>query len=200
MISQAIPQISPPVAGTEADLVARVRGGDVDAFATLYRAHRPMVFAFVLLRVHHWATAEDITSEAFARALKSVGRLTPDSRFGAWVTTIARNIVADHVKYTSRRPEVLLSSGYISEVLDAERDLSAEEYVLRGMSASEVRAAIDELTPLQAWCVELRYLDELSCSEIAAVLDREDGTVRALLHRAVRKLARIMAAGSAVAA
>ncbi|SNT56295.1 RNA polymerase sigma-70 factor, ECF subfamily [Actinacidiphila glaucinigra] len=84
------------------DLVERAQAGEREAFAALYDHYGDTVYRKVYYRVGGKATAEDLTSETFLCALRRIGTFTWQGRdFGAWLVTIARNLVSDH--FTSSR-------------------------------------------------------------------------------------------------
>ena len=89
------------------ELVGRTQAGDAEAFGRLYDRYVDVVYRFLYARVGDRATAEDFTSETFVRALRRIDSLTFQGRdVGAWLVTIARNIVLDHVKSSRFRLEV----------------------------------------------------------------------------------------------
>lgn len=97
------------------DLVERAQAGESDAFGRLYDQYSDTVYRYIYYRVGGKATAEDLTSETFLRALRRIGTFTWQGRdFGAWLVTIARNLVADHFKSSRFRLEVTTG-----EMLDA---------------------------------------------------------------------------------
>ncbi|WP_055541857.1 sigma-70 family RNA polymerase sigma factor, partial [Streptomyces neyagawaensis] len=97
------------------DLVERAQSGEADAFGRLYDQYSDTVYRYIYYRVGGKATAEDLTSETFLRALRRIGTFTWQGRdFGAWLVTIARNLVADHFKSSRFRLEVTTG-----EMLDA---------------------------------------------------------------------------------
>lgn len=97
------------------DLVERAQAGEADAFGRLYDQYSDTVYRYIYYRVGGKATAEDLTSETFLRALRRIGTFTWQGRdFGAWLVTIARNLVADHFKSSRFRLEVTTG-----EMLDA---------------------------------------------------------------------------------
>ena len=88
-------------------LVLRARDGDAEAFGSLYDHYVELVYRYVYYRVGTHQLAEDITSETFLRALRRICDFHWQGKdFGAWLVTIARNLVADHFKSGRYRLEV----------------------------------------------------------------------------------------------
>src|SRR4051794_40570600 len=89
-----------------AALVDLAREGDAEAFGHLYDHYSPAVYRFVFYRVSSQAVAEDLTSDTFFRALRSMTQFQWQGKdFGAWLMTIARNLVVDHYKAGRTRLE-----------------------------------------------------------------------------------------------
>ncbi|WP_369391065.1 ECF subfamily RNA polymerase sigma factor, BldN family [Streptomyces sp. CG1] len=171
------------------DLVERAQAGEAEAFGRLYDQYSDTVYRYIYYRVGGRATAEDLTSETFLRALRRIGTFTWQGRdFGAWLVTIARNLVADHFKSSRFRLEVTTG-----EMLDAnEVERSPEDSVLESLSNAALLDAVRRLNPQQQECVTLRFLQGLSVAETARVMGKNEGAIKTLQYRAVRTLARLL--------
>ncbi|MGW2748637.1 ECF subfamily RNA polymerase sigma factor, BldN family [Streptomyces sp. NPDC001450] len=171
------------------DLVERAQSGEAEAFGRLYDQYSDTVYRYIYYRVGGKATAEDLTSETFLRALRRIGTFTWQGRdFGAWLVTIARNLVADHFKSSRFRLEVTTG-----EMLDAnEVERSPEDSVLESLSNAALLDAVRRLNPQQQECVTLRFLQGLSVAETARVMGKNEGAIKTLQYRAVRTLARLL--------
>ncbi|MFI1967373.1 ECF subfamily RNA polymerase sigma factor, BldN family [Streptomyces pathocidini] len=171
------------------DLVERAQSGEAEAFGRLYDQYADTVYRYIYYRVGGKATAEDLTSETFLRALRRIGTFTWQGRdFGAWLVTIARNLVADHFKSSRFRLEVTTG-----EMLDAnEVERSPEDSVLESLSNAALLEAVRKLNPQQQECVTLRFLQGLSVAETARVMGKNEGAIKTLQYRAVRTLARLL--------
>jgi RNA polymerase sigma-70 factor (ECF subfamily) len=168
-----------------AALVELAQGGDRDAFAQLYDRYVDTVFRYVFVRVGQRALAEDLTSETFIRAMRRIDTFTWQGRdIAAWFVTIARNLVADHVKSARFRFEVTTA-----DMRDADQRVEApEDEVLTRLRDQRLVTAIRSLGSDQAECVTLRFLQGLSLAETAAVLGRSEGAVKQLQLRATKSL------------
>ncbi|CAL9507390.1 hypothetical protein SUDANB120_03569 [Streptomyces sp. enrichment culture] len=171
------------------DLVERAQAGEAEAFGRLYDQYSDTVYRYIYYRVGGKATAEDLTSETFLRALRRISTFTWQGRdFGAWLVTIARNLVADHFKSSRFRLEVTTG-----EMLDAnEVERSPEDSVLESLSNAALLEAVRKLNPQQQECVTLRFLQGLSVAETARVMGKNEGAIKTLQYRAVRTLARLL--------
>jgi RNA polymerase sigma-70 factor (ECF subfamily) len=171
------------------DLVHAAQNGDKAAFAALYDRYVDIVFRYVLFRVGDRELAEDVTSETFLRALRRINSISYQGRdVGAWFVTIARNLVLDHVKSSRFRLEVATA-----EVDDSQRvEAGPEQQVLSTLTRSALLECVRKLGDDQRECIVLRFLQGLSVAETARVMNRNEGAVKALQHRAVRRLAQLL--------
>ncbi|MFL6140805.1 MAG: sigma-70 family RNA polymerase sigma factor [Labedaea sp.] len=170
------------------DLVHAAQQGDTAAFGRLYDRYVDVVFRYVLFRVGDRELAEDVTSETFLRALRRITTVSYQGRdVGAWFVTIARNLVLDHVKSSRFRLEVATAE------VDAQRvESGPEQQVLSKVTNAALLQCVDQLGDDQRECIVLRFLHGLSVAETAAVMQRNEGAVKALQHRAVRRLAQLL--------
>ena len=173
-------------------LVHRAQQGDAEAFGELYDHYVTMVHRYVYHRVGDRATAEDVTSETFVRALRRIDSLSFQGRdVGAWLVTIARNIIFDHVKSSRYRLEVTTA-----DMRDADRATDGpEDAVVAHLTNRELLACVQQLGSEQQECIVLRFIHGLSVSETAEIMGKKDGAIKALQHRAVRRLAGLLPDG-----
>lgn len=176
-------------------LVERARDGDGDAFGLIYDKYADVVYRYVFYRVGDRGLAEDLTSETFLRALRRIGSFTYQGRdIGAWLVTIARNLILDHVKSARSRLETTTDEiGLVGDhATSTVRPPTPEALVLDSLTSVALMEAVDALNLEQRECVLLRFVQGFSVSETAAIMGKNDGAIKALQHRAVRKLATIV--------
>lgn len=173
-------------------LVKSAQAGDMTAFGELFDRYYDVVFRYVLFRMGDRTLAEDITQETFVRALRRITSVSYQGRdIGAWFVTIARNLIFDHVKSSRYRLEQTTS-----EIVELSPSTNGpEQQVLDGATNDELLRCVRKLNPDQQECIQLRFLQGLSVAETARIMDRNEGAVKALQHRAVRRLAQLMPEG-----
>jgi RNA polymerase sigma-70 factor (ECF subfamily) len=173
-------------------LVELARAGDSEAFGLLYDHYQASVYRFLFYRTRSTTLAEDLTSETFFRALRSMTNFRWQGKdFGAWLMTIARNLATDHFKAGRTRLELA------TEDMGAHDDATEgpESTVLAGLTNELLLKALTGLPDEQRDCLIMRFLQGMSISETAAVLGRSDGAVKQLQLRGVRNLAKLMPEG-----
>ncbi len=170
-------------------LVDLARGGDTEAFGMLFDHYNTSVYRFVYYRVGSVTLAEDLTSETFFRALRSMGSFRWQGKdFGAWLMTIARNLTADHYKSSRTRLEMTTED---MTPHDSATE-GPEGSVLATLTNETLLRALKALPAEQQECLIMRFLQGLSIAETAAVLGRSEGAVKQLQLRGVRNLAKAL--------
>jgi RNA polymerase sigma-70 factor, ECF subfamily len=166
-------------------LIDRARAGDAGARRRLYTQYVDRVYRTVRGMLRSDADAEDVTQDALLTVLTSLHRYAPrgDTRFAAWVTTIAVNTVRR--RFRRRRPE-LTATG---ELPDAAGDApDPADDLDRARQRRALLIALSELNEREREIVSLRYGAELNASEIAAAVGIEPATIRKILERARTRL------------
>jgi RNA polymerase sigma-70 factor (ECF subfamily) len=173
-------------------LVELARKGDTEAFGLLYDHYQGSVYRFLYYRVGSQALAEDLTSETFFRALRSMSSFRWQGKdFGAWLMTIARNLTTDH--YKAGRTRLEMATEDMSPHDSATE--GPENAVLASLTNEALLEALRKLPTEQQECLIMRFLQGLSIAETAQVLGRSDGAVKQLQLRGVRNLAKLMPEG-----
>jgi len=173
-------------------LVELAKKGDAEAFGQLYDHYVSTIYRYIYYRVGTHVLAEDLTSETFLRALRALSSFRWQGRdFGAWLVTIARNLVTDHFKSGRFRLEVATG-----EILDYDSASDGpEDDVLSRLTNEALVTALKKLGSEQQECLVLRFLNGLSVAETAKVLSKSEGAVKQLQLRAVRNLAKLLPDG-----
>jgi RNA polymerase sigma-70 factor (ECF subfamily) len=162
---------------SERELVERAKV-DPTAFGTLYDHHAAGVYRYVHARLHDREAAEDVTSEVFFKALRSIASYSDQGRpFTAWLYQIAANTVIDHVR--ARKPNISLEES--AEAPSARPPV--DDFVMARLDLERVWAAVATLTALQQQALALKLAADLSVAEIAACMGRSEGAVKLLVHR-----------------
>ncbi len=170
----------------ELALIARASAGDRAALGELYQRYVAEIYRYMLYRTGEPMAAEDVTAEVFASMITSIARYEPRGvPFRAWLFRIARARLADHWRSYERHAgrQVLLSEA-LASVLAGD----APEY----HDYTPLVQALAYLTELEREVVLLRFAGGLSNEEIAGVVGSNVNAVKGRLHRALKKLRRIL--------
>lgn len=172
------------------DLVRRARASDREAFTLLYRETMRPVYRYCAARLSTREDAEEVTQEVFMAALEGIQRLRTETEAGffAWLYQIARNKVADRLRGRYRQRGVSLD-GTHDPASDGPSPLQA---LVRSESVSEVREALEQLTPDQRDVVLCKYILGYDNVRTAAIVGKNANAVNQLHHRALNTLRRIL--------
>lgn len=169
-----------------------INNNDQKAYGELMDKYRMAIFHMMLKMVYNRDDADDLTSEAFAKAFKKLESYTPDYAFSTWLFKIASNNCIDYIR---KKKLNLLSLDESNNPSDdsgstsyAQRiksnTLDPEEKYISGQRVDLIRKVLSQLNQKYRLMIELRYFEELSYEEIASELDIPLGTVKAQLFRA----------------
>lgn len=167
------------------ELIRRTQSGDREAFGSLYDRFFDSVYSYVLRQVGSPVDAEDITAGVFLEVFEKIGGFRwRGAGFSAWLFRIARNDVLDF--FRRRRPAK--ETGLTEEVEKLPAGTTVEQLAERKWNERELLAAIDRLSDEQRQVILLRLMLNFSNREIGQVLDKSEGAVKALQHRALQSL------------
>jgi RNA polymerase sigma factor (sigma-70 family) len=157
------------------------------AWRALYEDVAPSVLGY--LRGHGVVEAEDVTAEVFLQIVRDLGSFRGDQRdFRSWVFVIAHHRLVDERRRRAHRP--LEPAGYeLAELISCD---GVEEEALEGLAEQRIRSVIEQLAPDHATVLLLRLLGQLTVDEVAAVMGRSSGAVKALQRRGLRALVRTL--------
>jgi len=174
----------------EQSIVRRAQEHDQIALTQLYEENFDKIYRYVVLKIGDRAEAEDMTQQVFLNALKSISSYKyKGMRFSSWLFRIAHNQVVDYYRKRQRSATVPLDenivSGYDNPGLATERKIEIEQMTM----------ATRQLTQAQQEVISLRFAGELSIAEVAQVMKKSEGAVKALQHAAILSLRKIMSVG-----
>jgi RNA polymerase sigma-70 factor, ECF subfamily len=166
------------------DLVERAQLGDRSALEELYLTHFDRIYSYLHMSVGSRHDAEDLTTQTFVKMLESIGRFRWRSvPFSAWLFRIAHNLAMDHFRARRRwQPEE-----EVPEPAGAEEN-SAEEQALASIGDASLLELVARLSPDQREVLTLKFVFRFSNGEAAAILDKTEGAVKSLQHRALASL------------
>jgi RNA polymerase sigma-70 factor (ECF subfamily) len=173
----------------EENLIERAIRGRASAFGSLYDYYQPKIFRFVLIKVGRREEAEDLTHEVFLSAWKNIEAYKNlGFPFSSWLYKIARNQIADH--YRTTKNEVRLENidpEYFVAPASVQIDLGEK------MEMEKVHLAIAKLKPEYQDVIIMRFVEDVPIKETAAALDKSEGAIKLLQHRAIKELKKILA-------
>jgi RNA polymerase sigma-70 factor, ECF subfamily len=167
------------------ELVARGQKGDRDALEELYLIHFDRIYSYLHVSVGNRHDAEDLTTQTFLKMLEKIGSFKWQAApFSAWLFRIAHNLAMDH--FRSRRRWQLEEE--VPEPPPSEAEPSAELEAMRTIGRESMLKLIERLSPEQQQVLTLKFVFNLPNAEVAAILEKTEGAVKSLQHRALVSL------------
>lgn len=159
-----------------------IHTGDPDVFAGLYDEHTNILFGFIMKRVWHRQTAEDLTAEIWMKALTKRKQYNPEkASYRTWLFQIARNHIIDHFR-ARKETQNIDDMWELADGTDIPHDIDMK------MQLDKVREDMQQLTPLQREIVTMRIWHDLSHAEIAAIIGKKESAVKVTFSRAIALL------------
>jgi len=176
----------------ESQLIKQAQAGDGDAFSRLYRTYVQSVYRYLVIRLSNAQVAEDLTGEVFLRVVDGLPRYTHRGfPFGAWVFRIARDRLVDYYRQTARRPTTELGENLFSELPDPSALVETQD------AQHSLQVALQQLTDEQRRVIQFRFMEDWSLADTAIAMNRSVNAIKALQHRALGSLSRLMTSSKA---
>ncbi len=160
----------------------RAQQGDQEAFSEIYNLFFDKIYTFIYFRVNHKEVAEDLAEDVFMKAFQRISKLKEPKALEGWIYQIARNTVIDY--YRSKKQTVALEE--VENTLQYEHalvdviELEAQQRIFLEL--------LNELGAEQKAVIKMKFFEQLENDTIAAQLNKTEGAIRVIQHRALSKL------------
>ena len=184
---------------SDAELVRSAQAGDVASFGELYERYVDKVYNYLSFKLGNVAEAEDIAEQVFLKALESLGGFKwTGVPFQAWLFRIAHNLMVDTLRRRGKRPSEPLE-GAAAQLPDSRPAVDPEAMLQESLTRERLIQAVDRLTELQKQVISLKFAGDLSNAEVARLMGKTEGAVKALQHAALVALQKHLTADAAFA-
>ena len=174
---------------TTSDSPLLVHAGEYNAQALseIYDRYAKSVYRYLYRYLGDAAQAEDLTGEVFLKLLEVLGtRRAPRKNLKGWLYRVAHNLTMDWFRQQARGPTVTLDEGLV-----AGNDLPITA-VAKRLDQQKLRLAIGQLTSAQQQVILLRFGEGFKVAEVAELMDKSQGAVKILQHRAIKRLRKLL--------
>ena len=176
---------------SEDKLIKQAQKGGAEYFGQLYDHYMPKIYRYILFKVSSRQETEDLTHEVFVSAWEKLGGYRSKGfPFSSWLYNIARNKVIDyyrtkksHLSLENLDPDFFKVVGAVEKNIDVALDFS------------QVKTAMNQLSDDSQDVLIMKFVDDLSHREIAEAMDKSEGAVRLMQHRAIQNLKEILKNG-----
>jgi RNA polymerase sigma-70 factor (ECF subfamily) len=174
---------------SEKTLLEGAASFDERALGELYDRYEARIYSYIYRRTGNESLAEDLTAQVFLKMLEAIRSDKGwHSSFSGWLYRIAHNAVIDYYRQRDRQQQVSLEDTLTTTASDHNPVIMAEA----SLDSQRLRMAIGRLTEEQSEVITLRFLEGYSISEVAEMLDKTEGSIKALQYRAVTTLRQLL--------
>jgi len=175
----------------EKKVVQRAQQNDPNAFAELYDEYFDKIFRYIVLKIGDREEAEDMTQQVFLKAHQSISSFRwKGVPFSAWLYRIAHNLIVDYLRKSKKRPDTLPDETIITDNPSSR----PEELVEKRMDMEQVMEAARYLTEAQREVISLRFAGEMPIAQVAKIMGKSQGAIKALQHSAIMSLRKMLLA------
>ena len=174
----------------EVSLIRRAQQHDQEALTQLYEDNFDKIYRYVALKIGDKIEAEDMTQQVFLHALQSISSFRwRGIPFSAWLFRIAHNQVVDYLRRKAKQATVPLDESQTSS------DSNPQSMAEHGLDIEQLVSATKQLTEAQREVISLRFAGELPIAQVAKVMGKTQGAVKALQHSAIVALRKALSVG-----
>jgi len=167
----------------EESLIYRIQKGDNEAFNQIYESYFDRIYRYIVFKTGNRNDAEDLTQQVFIKAFKAIPKYRwKGLPLSAWLFRIAHNQIVDYLRKETKRSTLRLN-----EVM-ATSNSNPVTTVERNFDAQSLNMAVKQLTKAQQQVLSLRFAGEMSILEVAKVMGKKPGAIKALQHSAIVSL------------
>lgn len=166
----------------------RVKGGDLRKMDLLFKRHRDSLFAFLFRMTAQREASEDMTQNVFYRMIRSRHTFTGDGEFKTWMFHLARNVLKDHYRVSSRYGKVADISDYNERF---ESDSQSQSQIEKKEQLQLLQRAIQGLNTEDREIIILSRFHELKYHQVAQIMEMSVAAVKTRMHRSVAQLKNI---------
>jgi len=168
--------------------VSEARAGDAAAWDALFRRYQLPLYVYIFELVRDEQTSLDLVQESFINAVRHIGSLREDAKFGSWLFGIAHQKCIQ--RWRKRAREEMLRDEFANAAVQFET--APDDLLIRQEQEAEFMRLLNQLPPPQRSVLLLRFVEEFSLEEIAGITGVSLGTVKSRLHYAKKSLRQLL--------
>jgi RNA polymerase sigma-70 factor, ECF subfamily len=167
-------------------IIQRAQRGEKDAFGLVYDAFSEKIYKFIYFRVGHREIAEDILSDTFVKAWSKLNQVSGSKTFSAWVYQIAKHNIIDYYRLKKTTVDLEDVSDVLVDLANPIDELNLQ------LEQKRILSILDQLSTEQQQVIKYRFFEDLSNEEIAQIMNKSEGAIRVLQHRAIIRLKQLL--------
>lgn len=160
----------------------KAKTGDEEAFGLIYDYFAEKILRFIYFRTGHKEVAEDILSDTFVKAWTKLSQVNSHKALSTWLYQIAKNNVIDYYRVRKNLVPIDEVAAFLEDAAPAIDDS------LLGFRDQKLLAMVENLPQEQREVIRYKFFEDLTNQEIALLMNKTEGAIRVIQHRAVVKL------------
>jgi RNA polymerase sigma-70 factor (ECF subfamily) len=176
---------------TYEEIIIKYLNGDKEAYTEIVNRYLKLILNFVYRLIGNQKEAEDITQDVFLKSWKSLKRFDTKKSFRTWIFSIARNAAIDYLRKRKDVPISLFDSDDGNNVIEdnlTDEELKPDELYALTENKIHIEKIMNELSIVQKQVIMLKYMNEMSLSEVAEVMKIPIDTAKSHHRRALKRL------------
>jgi len=172
-----------------AALVKRARQGNRQCFQDLVSMFQEDIYRLAYFRTYSQMDAEDLTQDVFEQAYRKMNSLHDPKRFRAWLYSIAVNRCNDFLRKRKFLALLQVRTAQEQDFMNSGKDMNIyNNGIDKKRFWKQVKAMLHKLSVMECQVFTLRFMDQRNINEIAAILNKNESTIKTHLYRALNKL------------
>ena len=173
-----------------AELVEKARDGNRLSFQELMGMFQDDIYRLAFYRIFSQMDAEDLTQDVFEQAYRKLRSLQDPQRFRSWLYSIAVNRCNDFLRKKKYQALLQIRKSRELDLMDTGKEMnnSHQDRIEKKRFWKQVRSMLQKLSAMERQVFTLRFMDHRNINEIAAILDKNESTVKTHLYRALNKV------------
>jgi RNA polymerase sigma-70 factor (ECF subfamily) len=174
---------TPPQSRSDLKLIKDISAGDETAFSEFYSRYNKQVYNYILRLIHQTTAAEDVLQEVFIAIWQGSSRFEQKSTVKTWVFRIAYH---QSISWLRKNKKLLRQNQNIDEIPAISIDPSPENSLIMQWQETQIRSALERLSPNHRSVIELTFVQGFSYQEIAEIMRCPIGTVKSRMSYALK--------------
>jgi RNA polymerase sigma-70 factor (ECF subfamily) len=169
------------------EILKKAQNGDSEAFALIYDHFAGKIYKFIYFRVGHKEVAEDVLSDTFVKSWQKINQVNSPQALSAWLYQIAKNNIIDYYRIKKETVDLAEVEDFLEDEVDPV-DLTS-----LNIQQKKLLQLMTQLPEEQQQVIKYKFFEDLENEEIAYVMDKSEGAIRVIQHRAITKLKELIA-------
>jgi RNA polymerase sigma-70 factor (ECF subfamily) len=167
-------------------ILKKAQNGDGEAFGLIYDHFSVKIYRFIFFRIGHKEVAEDVLADTFVKGWQKIHQVNSPQALSAWLYQIAKNNIIDY--YRIKKETVSLDA--VEDFLEDE--VNPVDLTSLNIEQKNLLSLVEQLPEDQQQVIKYKFFEDLANEEIAYIMDKSEGAIRVIQHRAITRLKELL--------